>query len=116
MKNLALCSALVACFAAAPVMAGASSEAQVYAAVQNKEWTKAEGLLREGLKQTPNDAQQLLNLAYVLQSAGRKGEASEIYGKVLAMDSNPIVTMDSDEKLKAKILAKRRMTAMAAQP
>ena len=113
MKSFLLCSALVACLASA---AAAASETQVYDAVQNKDWSKAESLLRDGLKQIPNDAQQLLNQAYVLQSTGRKGEAAEVYGKVLAMDSNPIVTMDSDDKLKAKILAKRRMASIYAAP
>ena len=113
MKSLLLCSALFACLTVAPAMA---SDDDVYSAVQNKEWRKAEGLLREGLKQSPNDTKQLLNLAYVLQSAGRKGEAAEIYGQVLASDSNPIMTMDSDEKLKAKILAKRRMASIYAAP
>lgn len=113
MRTLMFALPVIGLMFAAPAFADdPASEAQVYDAVQDRQWGVAERLLREGLQKDPNDSMQLLNLAFVLQSSGRKTEAADLYARVLTLDSNPIVTLDSDTRLSAKILAKRRMASI----
>jgi Flp pilus assembly protein TadD len=118
MRALLLTLPVLGLMAVTPALAvdAADAEAQVYQAVQNRQWDVAEKLLREGLQQSPTDAKQLLNLAYVLQSNGRKSEAADLYARVLTLESNSLVTLDSDTRLSAKILAKRRMAALSSAP
>ena len=114
MKNTLFALPVLAAIAMAPTAASAEtdSERKIYEAVQNQQWDVAEKLLREGLQLNPGDPKQLLNLAYILQNSDRKAEAADIYARVLTLDSNPIVTMDSDAKVRAKGLARERMASI----
>lgn len=87
----------------------AGSSVQVYEAVQKRQWDEAEKLLRQSLRENPNDPTGLLNLAYVLQNTGRDAEAVSVYEKVLQQDSNPAVAIGQSDQLRAKVLAKKRL-------
>jgi len=73
----------------------------------DKKWSRAERVLREGLKQDPNDASRLLNLALVLQNTGREAEAAGIYQQVPSLGSNPKVAVYDPYTLPKSECAKR---------
>lgn len=113
-----LCSAAVMMLgAAAPAMAGdvVDSEGLALQAIAGGNWTQAEAELRAGLKETPNDAMKLLNLAYVLQKTGRAQEAQGIYAQVLVLNDNPLLAIGSGDSVRperAKLLAKKGMASL----
>ncbi len=91
------------------------SDAFAYQAIQKGRWEEAERALRSGLTQNPNDPMRLLNLAYVLQSTGRRDEAASVYEKVLQLDRDPLVAVGPDSKVRparAKIVARKGMAAL----
>lgn len=111
---VALCA-----IAAAPAAAEANRDAAGigYEAIQAGNWAEAESQLRSELAKDPNNPMRLLNLAYVLQKAGRAKEAADIYTQVLQHNSDPLVAVgpDSDVRpMRAKIVAKKGMAALAS--
>ena len=70
------------------------------AAIQAGQWTQAESQLRQELVANPNDPMRLVNLAFVLQRLGRDAEAKEVYRSVLALNTNPLVAVGNEEKVK----------------
>ena len=70
------------------------------AAIFQKDWAKAEVQLRAELAVAPDEPMRLLNLAYVVQQQGRAAEAAELYKKVLAARSNPMLAVGPDGKVK----------------
>ena len=111
MNRFVFSALIVAGFALSPALAASTpdSSAQVYEAVKSGQWAEAEKVLRQSLSQNPNDTAGMLNLAYVLQNTGRGAEAMSIYEKVLQQDSNPAVAIGESDKLRAKVLAKKRI-------
>ncbi len=111
MKRIVLSALIAAGFALSPALAASTPEAgtRVYDAVQKGQWGEAEKLLRQSLSQNPNDTVGMLNLAYVLQNSGRGAEAVSIYEKVLQQDNNPAVAIGESDKMRAKVLAKKRI-------
>ena len=108
----------VAALAAAPAMAATTEADDLgYKAIQSGNWKDAETQLRAGLDKNPNDPMRLLNLAYVLQKAGRADEAASVYEQVLQLDRDPLVAVGPDSKVRparAKLLAKRGMASLDA--
>jgi Flp pilus assembly protein TadD len=71
-----------------------------FSAIQAGQWSQAESQLRQELVATPNDPMRLVNLAFVLQQQGRNSEAAAVYRQVLALNSNPIVAVGSQDNVK----------------
>jgi Flp pilus assembly protein TadD len=71
-----------------------------FSAIQAGEWSTAESQLRQELVANPNDPMRLVNLAFVLQRQGRDAEAASMYRQVLALSSNPVVAVGSDDNIK----------------
>lgn len=95
--------------------AATASEGLALQAIQDGKWSEAESELRAGLAQNPSDPKRLLNLAYVLQKAGKADEAASIYAQVLQLDRDPLVAVGSDSSvrpMRAKIIAKKGMAAL----
>lgn len=117
MKKILMTCAVAAGLMSVPAFASSASDASTASeAIMKGNWSEAEALLRQGLKDTPNDATRLLNLAFVLQNTGRQTEAASVYEKVLQMDQNPVVAVDDPYTLpqpaRAKRLAKKGMASL----
>jgi Flp pilus assembly protein TadD len=100
---------------AANADATSQTEGLAFEAIAAGNWSAAEAELRAGLTQTPNDPMKLLNLAYVLQKAGRADEAAGVYGQVLQLDRDPLVAVGPETKtrpMRAKLLAKKGMASL----
>ena len=111
MKHVVLSGVFAAVLLASPSFAASKSDANapVYEALQNHQWTQAESMLRETLKANANDPVAMLNLAYVLQNTGRASEAVSLYEQVLQQDKDPAVAVGQDDRVRAKILAQKRI-------
>jgi tetratricopeptide (TPR) repeat protein len=112
MKRFTLAAAFGIAMALSPAMA---ADDIGYAAIAKKDWQSAEAQLRAELASTPDEPMRMLNLAYVLQQQGRSAEAADIYRKVLAAKSNPMLAVGPDGKIKgmrAKAVAGRGMELM----
>lgn len=108
---------VMACVAAVALSVPAmAAEGVAYDAMVNGQWGQAETLLRQALAQDPNDPSRLLNLAFVLQNAGKQTEAAAIYQKVLQLNSNPLVAVDDPYVLsrpeRAKQVARKGMASL----
>lgn len=118
MKHILMTCAVAAGLFAVPVLASSASDSNgvAYKAIIKGQWVEAENLLRQGLKQDPNDASRLLNLAFVLQNTGRQAEATSLYEKVLQLTGNPVVAVDDPyvlpQPMRAKSLAKKGMASL----
>lgn len=71
-----------------------------FSAIQSGDWSTAESQLRQELVANPSDPMRLVNLAFVLQQQGRDAEAAATYRQVLALSSNPVVAVGSDDNIK----------------
>jgi Flp pilus assembly protein TadD len=71
-----------------------------FSAIQAGQWSTAETQLRQELVANPNDPMRLVNLAFVLQRQGREAEATDIYRQVLALNTNPMVAVGSEDNVK----------------
>ncbi len=118
MKQILMTCVMAAGLMSVPALASSSPEASGVAskAILKGNWKEAEALLRQALAQNPNDATQLLNLAFVLQNTGRQTEAASVYQHVLQMDHNPVVAVNDPYRLpqpaRAKHLAKKGMASL----
>jgi len=119
MKRFFLLCSAAALMLAAPASARAGdvvdSEGLALEAIAGANWTQAEAELRAGLKESPNDAMKLLNLAYVLQKTGRGKEAAGIYAQVLVLNENPLLAVGAGSDVRperAKLLAKKGMASL----
>ncbi len=114
MKHIVLSGVFAAALFASPSFAASKPDANasVYEAVQNRQWAQAEATLREALKANANDPVAMLNLAYVLQNTGRASEAVSLYEQVLQQDKDPAVAVGQEDRVRAKILAQKRIGAI----
>lgn len=121
MKKILMTCAFAAAVLSAPAFAASDTAASDsgYRAIMDGKWGDAEKVLREGLKQNPNDATRLLNLALVLQRTGREAEAAGIYQQVLSLGQNPNVAVYDPYTLpkpeRAKRLAKQGLASLDSQ-
>lgn len=114
MKHIVLSGVFAAAaLMASPSFAASKADAPVYEAVQAGNWAQAETMLRDALKANASDPVAMLNLAYVLQNTGRAAEAVSLYEQVLQQDKNPAVAIGQDDRMRAKILAKKRIGSIA---
>ena len=109
MKKILMTCAFAAAVMSAPAFAASNTDTSgsSYRAIMDGNWSDAEKVLREGLKQNPDDASRLLNLAFVLQNTGRQSEAASVYEHVLSLGQNPVVAVDDPYSLQKAARAKR---------
>lgn len=92
----------------------AAAEADRYAmeAILAGDYATAESKLRDAERFAPGDPYRLINLAMVLQSTGRAGEAAALYRRVLEMDVNPLGALPSGKGRPVKSIAKSALAAL----
>ena len=109
MKKILMTCAFTVALMSAPSFAATNSDVSdtTDSAGNHLTWGDAEKLLRQDLKQNPNNVERLLNLAFVLRNTGRHSEAERVYEQVLMLDQNPVVSFFDEHSVVSKAPAKR---------